>query len=150
MRLATLIAVLAASALASVGCGAGTPTGGDPGDKRLHALRADPAVASPPPGAQNIVKRETKATYRKPGFDAGGWDGPSVIVTFTSSASPAEVYGYYARRAEAAGWQPTAKGALDLADRWAKTFDGNAPARLFLAQFPGSRYQVTASIAAVG
>jgi hypothetical protein len=150
MRLATLIALLSASAVASVGCGASTPAGGDPGDKRLLALRADPAVASPPPGAQSIVKRETKATYRKPGFDAGGWDGPSVIVTFTSSAGPAEVYGYYAQRAEAAGWQPTAKGALDVADRGAKTFDGNAPARLFLAQFPSSRYQLSASIAAVG
>jgi hypothetical protein len=150
MMRATLIALLFASTLAGTGCGGSTPAGGDPGDKRLHALRADPAVASPPPGAQSIVKRETKATYRKPGFDAGGWDGPSVTVTFTSSASPAEVYGYYARRAEAAGWQPTAKGALNLADRWAKTFDGNAPARLFVAQFPGSRYQVTASIAPVG
>lgn len=150
MRLAALIALLSASAVAGVGCGASTPAGGDPGDKRLHALRADPAVASPPPGAQSVATRETKATYRKPGFDAGGWDGPSVVVTFMSSAGPSEVFRYYARRAEAAGWQPTAKGALDLADRWAKTFDGNAPARLFVAQFPGSRYQVTASIAPVG
>lgn len=150
MTRATLIALLFASALAGAGCGSSTPAGGDPGDKRLHALRADPAVASTPPGAQGVETRETKATYRKPGFDAGGWDGPSVIVTFTSSDGPAEVYRYYARRAEAAGWQPTAKGSLNLADRWAKTFDGNAPARLFLAQFPGSRYQVTASIAPVG
>jgi hypothetical protein len=150
MRLAALIALLSASAVAGVGCGASTPAGGDPGDRRLHALRADPAVASPPPGAQSVAVHETKATYRKPGFDAGGWDGPSVVVTFTSSAGPAEVYRYYARRAEAAGWQPTAKGALNLTDRWAKTFDSGAPARLFLAQFPGSRYQLSASIAALG
>jgi hypothetical protein len=150
MTRAMLIALLFASALAGAGCGGSTPAGGDPGDKRLHALRADPAIASPPPGAQSVVTRETKATYRKPGFDAGGWDGPSVIVNFTSSGSPTAVYRYYAQRAEAAGWQATAKGALNLADRWAKTFDGNAPATLFLAKFPGSRYQVTASIAPVG
>ena len=150
MKFAALIMVLSASAVAGVGCGSSTPAGGDPGDKRLHALRADPAVAIPPPGAQSVATHETKATYRKPGFDAGGWDGPSVVVTFTSSAGAAEVYGYYARRAEAAGWKPTAKGALNLTDRWAKTFNGNAPARLFLAQVPGSRYQVSASIAPVG
>ncbi len=147
---AALIALVIGSALAVGGCGSSTPAGGDPGNKRLHALRSDAVFASAPPGARAVETRESKARYRKPGFDAGGWDGPSVVVSFRSSAPPADVFGYYARRAEAAGWKETAKGALDLADRWAKTFPGNAPATLLLTRLGEARYQVSGSIALAG
>lgn len=148
MRRLGLTAVLVGSLLAG-GCGSSTPPGGDPGDKRLHALQSDPAVMATPPGASDVSRDSTKAHYRKGGFDAGGWDGPTVAVRFASTADAADVFRFYADRARAAGWQETAKGALGLADRWKKTF-GNAPATLFLAQVGPSRYQLLGGIAPKG
>jgi hypothetical protein len=75
----------------------------------------------------------TPAHHRKPGFTGGGWDGPSVVVAFTSAAPPARVYRFYARRAVAAGWRPKAKGALHLTDSWGKTYPDEAAATLILS-----------------
>jgi hypothetical protein len=143
-----LTALLIGSLLA--GCGSSTPPGGDPGDRRLHALQEDPVVAATPPGASDLSRESTKARYRKPGFDAGGWDGPTVTVRFASSAEPSEVFRFYGERAKAAGWEATASGSLGVPDRWRKTFDGGAPATLFLARLGESRYQLLGGIAPKG
>jgi hypothetical protein len=125
-------ALLAVVSLLSA-CGGSTPAGGDPGDKRLKELTSDRVFAALPDGATEIDTKEQPAQYRKPGFSGGGWDGPSVVVTFKTSSPPAEVYRFYAQNAESAGWKPTAAGALGLTDRWAKTYSDGAPATLTLA-----------------
>lgn len=124
--------MVALGSLLVSGCG-GTPAGGDPGGQRLKELGSDLVFSATPDGATMVQTTKTEAHYRKPGFSGGGWDGPTVVVTFTSSGPPADVYGFYAERAAAAGWQPTAKGAVGLTDRWAKTYSDGAAATLILA-----------------
>ena len=145
--------MLAVGSLLLSGCG--TPAGGDPGGRRLKELASDHVFAALPDGATMIRTTQTKAHYRKPGFTGGGWDGPSVVVSFTSSAPPADVYRFYAQRAEAAGWRPTATGALGLTDRWAKTYSDGASATLILALLSrsqaasGPSYQLSGGVAPV-
>jgi hypothetical protein len=114
------------------GCGGSKAAGGDPGGRRLKELAGDAVFAAQPQGATTFHVTQTPAKYAKPGFTAGGWHGPSVVVNFTSSAPPADVYRFYAQQAEAAGWKPTATGSLGVADRWAKTYDDGAAATLIL------------------
>ena len=147
-------AVLAAGALLALGAGCGgddTPAGGDPGGKRLGALADDGVFAAVPDGATQVETERREAQYREPGFSGGGWDGPAVVVTFTSATAPEEVYAFYAQRAEAAGWSPTAEGRLGLTDRWAKTFPDGAPATLSLSLLddtsPTRTYRLSGGIA---
>jgi len=128
-------AALALAVLVPAGCGGGH-TGGDPGGKRLDELASDAVFAEAPPGATAVARTKAAARYREPGFSGGGWDGPSVTVAFTSSAPPADVYGFYAQRADAAGWQATGQNGAGLANRWAKTYSDGAAATLLLG--PGS------------
>ncbi len=145
--------MLAIGSLLLAGCG--TPAAGDPGGRRLRELGSDGVFAALPDGATMIGVTRSRAHYRKPGFTGGGWDGPSVVVTFTSSAPPADVYRFYARRAAAAGWRPTAKGALGFTDRWAKTYRDGASATLNLALLSRSQsaserlYRLSGSVAPV-
>jgi len=48
-----------------------------------------------------VSTTRTKAVYQKPGFTGGGWRGPSVVVKFTSSAPPVDVYRFVGARAKA-------------------------------------------------
>jgi hypothetical protein len=114
------------------GCG-DKPAGGDPGGRRLKELENDQVFAAPAPGATKSQTTRTPAHYRDPGFSGGGWDGPSLVVSFTSSAPSAEVYRFYAQRAEAAGWRATASGSLGMPDRWQKTYEDGAKATLLLS-----------------
>ena len=145
--------LLAISSLLWVGCGSSTPAGGDPGGRRLKELSGDPIFAALPDGATRMGTTRLGAHYRKPGFSGGGWDGPTVVVTLRTASPPAEVYRFYARRAEAAGWQPTAEGALGLTDRWAKTYSDGAPATLALAllshESSGRVYRLSGGVAPV-
>src|SRR5690348_12900792 len=99
------------------GCGPGTPKGGDLGNRRLHELAADPIFEARAPGAGPVTITQSRARYAQPGFDAGGWHGPAVVVAFESGARPRSVYRFYARRAAAAGWRAGSSGALRLTDR---------------------------------
>jgi hypothetical protein len=143
--------LLAASMLP--GCGNATPAGGDPGGKRLGELGRDEVFAAVPDGANRVERTRQGARYRKPGFSGGGWDGPTVVVTFESASPAADVYRFYARRAEAAGWKPAAAGALGLTDRWTKTYADGAPATLTLALLsrasPGRVYRLSGGVAPV-
>ncbi len=122
---------LALGALLVGGCG--TPAGGDPGGRRLKELGSDRVFATAPDGATRVHRTRTPVHYQEPGFTGGGWRGPSVVVSFTSSARPADVYAFYARRAAAAGWRPTSTGALGLTDVWVKTYPEGAAATLLLS-----------------
>jgi hypothetical protein len=139
-------ATLAVGSFVAVACG--TPAGGDPGGRRLHELGTDHVFARLPDGAKQIRVTRTPARYSQPGFTAGGWRGPSIVIAFTSSASPVGVFRFYARRAAVTGWRPTAKGALRLTDRWAKTYRGDgASATLLLAQLGRGRYSLSGGVA---
>jgi hypothetical protein len=129
--------MLALGAMLAAGCG--SHAGGDPGGRRLKELSGDRVFAATPGGATKVRVKRTPARYAEPGFTGGGWHGPGVIVTFKSSAPPADVYRFYARRAAAAGWRPTASGALGVTDRWAKTYPDGASATLVLALLGLSR-----------
>lgn len=124
--------------LLAAGCDV-TPAGGDPGGRRLKELSDDEVFAALPNGAKLIEETRSPAHYQRPGFTGGGWRGPSVVIVFKSSAPPAEVYGFYARRAVAAGWRPTGAGALGFTNRWSKTYPDGAQAWLFLALVPSSK-----------
>lgn len=142
------VALLATGSLLSA-CG-GTPAGGDPGGKRLHELSNDPVFAALPEGATAVDVVRTPASYRKPGFSGGGWDGPSVVVTFTSSQPPADVFRFFDQRAASSGWTATASGALGLTDRWSKEYDGGAAATLLLANLRGTLYRLYGGVAPAG
>ena len=133
-------------------CG-GTPAGGDPGGTRLQELSSDPVFAALPEGATAVDVTRTPARYRKPGFTGGGWAGPSVVVTFKSSAPPADVFRFFDRLAAAGGWRPTATGALGVTDRWGKDYRDGASATLLLAQLGGGlerTYNLSGGIAPAG
>jgi hypothetical protein len=129
-RLRALAAAALALVLLAAGCG--TPAGGDPGGRRLRELGRDPVFAARPPAATGVGVTRTPARYRRPGFQTGGWDGAGVKKTFTSTAPPAEVFRFYARRAAAAGWHAGSTGSLGLTDSWTKTYPDGAPATLVL------------------
>ncbi len=149
-RLGRLAGALLALGSLLVACG-GSHAAGDPGNRRLHELGGDSVFAATPAGATGVRVTRTPARYRKPGFSGGGWDGPSVVFAFESSAPPGEVYRFYAQRAAAAGWRPTATGALGLTDRWAKTYSDGADATLTLTLLDRSqsRYRLSGAIAPV-
>jgi hypothetical protein len=125
---------LALGALLLGGCG--TPAGGDPGGRRLLELGSDRVFAALPGGATAVHRTRTPARYTQPGFTAGGWRGPSVVLTFASSAQPVDVYRFFARRAAAAGWRATSSGALGLTEVWRKTYPDGAAATLLLSMLP--------------
>jgi hypothetical protein len=75
----------------------------------------------------------TRAHYRQPGFDAGGWDGPAVTLKFTSARPPASVFIYYAHRATELGWIRTGnKNVLGYPEGWTKTYPGGTRGDLTL------------------
>jgi len=122
-------AFLAAALLGLMaGCSTNSPPpGGDPGNTRLDQLRADPIFRSLPVGAHRtgpIVR--TPARYFPPGFSRGGWSGPAVTVTFTSTEPPASVFGYYATLAPSLGWVATGNtNVLHYPEGWKKHYPGD-------------------------
>lgn len=131
-------------------CGSTRPAGGDPGGDRLHELSSDPVFAQLPPGAQKSALEKTPAKYRKPDFTAGGWAGPAVVLSFTSSDDPASVFRFFGQRAEANGWRAKAVGSVGVPDRWTKTYPDGAPATLFLAKLPNGQYRLSGGVAPAG
>lgn len=119
---------LAATSAAAAACGGIGNRNPDPGDRRLHTLVADPVFARLPPGAVRTSLRENPAKSRGGGWFAGstGWDGPSVILTFTSSQSVRDVYRFYAEQAREAGWTPWQKLSNGLTRSWSKRIAGGS------------------------
>ena len=111
---------LAATSAALAACGGIGNPNPDPGSRRLHALAADLVFARLPRGAVRTSWQENPAKYH-PGFFTGSWNGPSVIMTFTSPQSVRDVYGFYAERAREAGWTPIPGKTLTSGLIWAWT-----------------------------
>jgi hypothetical protein len=97
----------------------GCSDAGDPGGKGLSELSADPVFAVQPPQATNVHKDETQS--RREIDAAAGFSPPTVDLTFTSSASPEEIYGFYQHEAAAAGWRPGESGVFGT-DQWTKRY----------------------------
>jgi hypothetical protein len=138
------VAAVVAAALPTAGCG--SPPGGDPGGRLLRELAADPGFTSLPPAATAVSVTRTAARYRNPDFTTGGWDGPSVVVAFSSASAPAAVYRFVARAATGAGWHATASGAIGLTDRWAKTYPDGGRATLLLVSLVPHAYRLSGAI----
>jgi hypothetical protein len=117
-------------------CGCGGHAGGDPGDRRLHELADDRVFSRLPASATAAALTRTAARHVQPAFEAEGWDGPSVVFTFGASGRPQVIFRFVADLAAAAGWHPTKKGALHLADAWTKTYPDGAAATLVLTVRP--------------
>ncbi len=85
----------------------GPPAGsGDPGNVRLHMLRADPVFSELPPQSHLLqpIKSEP-AKWQAPVFEGGAsWNSPLVEMIFHSNLSVAQVAAFYNARAQAAGW----------------------------------------------
>lgn len=105
---------------------------GDPGNSRLLQLAADPIFDDQPPDARSPRITLNPAKWRPTPFQGSGqtWDGPSVILTFESSAGPRAIYEYYSEQATAHGWTAALKGSLHIYDRWEKTYSNGAEAWL--------------------
>lgn len=105
---------------------------GDPGDRRLRQLAADGVFDALPPDARSAKTTLNPAKYRETPFEGPGavWDGPSVILTFQSTAAPQTIYEYYDEQARAHDWVPHSTGALHITDSWAKTYSNGAEAYL--------------------
>ena len=128
---------------------------GDPGNARLHQLAADRVFDALPPDARSPRITLNPAKWRETPFQGAGgaWDGPSVLVTFQSSAGARSVFEYYGKQAPAHGWIANLKGSLHVYDRWKKTYPNGAEAWLRISWFgtypPPSgtlQYQLTGSI----
>lgn len=117
---------------------AAEPGGGDPGGRRLQELSDDGVFADLPDGATVVEKKRTPAVYTRPAFQTHGWNGAGVVIVVRSSAPPADVFGYYARRAAAAGWRAVKAGALGFTNTWSKTYPDGAEASLSLTFAPGA------------
>ena len=112
------------------------PSGGDPDNQRLHQLSTDPVFASLPAGAVATGPLQMHpARYRAPAFQAPGWDGPSVSLTFTSTQSPASVFAFFQARSAVVGWSPGVnRNALGYPQTWTKTYPDGVRADLSLIQ----------------
>jgi hypothetical protein len=119
----------------------------------LKELANDSMFATMPDSASGAQTTLTKAKYVKPGFSGGGWHGPGVLVSFTSTAPPADVYAFYDQRAQSAGWHATGSNSEGLTDGWAKTSADGASATLILLMLTRGdaaterRYELAGSVA---
>jgi hypothetical protein len=129
----------------------GPPTGtGDPGNSRLNELANDTVFSTLPPNSQqngSIIK--TPAQYTKPGFEPGGWRGPSVELTFTTDESQATIYQFYSTRAAETGWQPRSRDSDGYIYAWTKAYPDSAHASLILYGPEEGAYRLVGSIAAI-
>ena len=87
----------------------GGPVGaGDPGQKRLHAIAADPLVASPLPPGYRVIRRQLDPTHWEGNgapFGQPGWTEIDVQVTFRTDATRAAVVSLFESRAVQARWK---------------------------------------------
>ena len=111
------------------------PPGGDPGNRALHLLAADPIFATMPGGANPQALELRPAAYRQPGFAGGGWSGPGVTRSFTSAARPATVYAFFGAQAERGEWTVIGYNVLGLAFSWRKVYSNGDSASLSLSGF---------------
>jgi hypothetical protein len=104
----------------------------------VHELAAEKVFTVTPPGLSQPPSAVLSAARKHPAefFGRGGWDGPSVTVSFTSSAAPVSTLRFYGEQAAESGWHATAVGAYRVTDRWTKTYPDGTPAYLLVSVIP--------------
>jgi hypothetical protein len=118
----------------STGSATSTPhSDSDPVGRKLNLLATDPALVNLPAGLARTYGQQTPAHYETPGFGYGGSFGAGVTVTFTSTASPADVYKAIGENAARTGWVANGSDPAGLANRWVKTYPDGTPATLTLS-----------------
>lgn len=112
------------------------PDNPDPGDRRLHALAADPIFARLPVSAVRTHWRKYPARFPV-FFFAGGnrWSEPCVILRFTSAQPVHYVYRFYAERALETGWETRSR---DLHPNWSKQIAGRPASVTLFGDFDRS------------
>jgi hypothetical protein len=123
---ATRLVAIPLAGLILAACGGPQPGTGDPGNRRLAALRSDPAFAALPLSAKLARPAESvPARWRDNGmFEPSGWDGPAHIVRFTDTAGSDMVLAFYAKAAASAGWVPNGNRSRGYPVVWTKAFSG--------------------------
>lgn len=141
---------LAGVAVILCACTGGTPSGNpDPGNHLLNRMAADPVLAGRPPASSHLRSDASPAHYATPAFEPSGWVWPAVNVTFTSTAPVLDVYEYYARKAQSAGWTVWHTGYLHVPNRWRKAIPGCGEIILSLVDLgylPRRSYIVTVGV----
>ena len=118
-------------ALSLGACGQSPAPGtGDPGNFRLHQLRANPIFSVLPPGAVRISIKlhpaEWDSIFRY-------WGPIMVDEHFTSTAPPAQVFSFFNAEATKFGWQPANTNASHpVFPDWSKRLPGGDDASMGL------------------
>lgn len=105
----------------------------DPGNRKLNLLATDLALVNLPAGMVRTSVQRSPAHYETPVFGSGGSWGAGLTVTFTSNASPSDVYKAVGENAARNGWVVKGSTSDGLANRWLKTYSDGTPATLVLS-----------------
>lgn len=135
----TVLGALALIVLASAACG--PPSGaGDPGDKRLNQLSADPIFGALPAGAQLEGHLEkTPAKWQDNGwFEPSSWNGPAVRITVIVPGPPDAALSFYADLAATSGWVGNGNEKDGNPVDWTKKFPGGWQGSLGLIDMSSS------------
>jgi hypothetical protein len=103
---------------------------GDPGNRRLYQLAADPIFHSLSASATSRRLTLSPAMYQQADFGVGGWSGPSVVLTFSSSKALRSVYAQVAEEARSDDWHPVNVSRFGSPESWYKTYPNGATATL--------------------
>ena len=124
---------LVVAAIGLTACSPAPPRGtGDPGNLRLHILRADPVFKTLPPDSE--MDGRIQSTPASWDTTYGGWSGPLVELDFTSTLTIRQVYEFEATLAERNGWKSTgASTFFGLTTSWVKRYRSGYTATLGLA-----------------
>ncbi len=123
-------------ALSLGACGQSPAPGtGDPGNFRLHQLRANPIFSVLPPGAVRISIKlhpaEWDSIFRY-------WGPIMVDEHFTSTAPPAQVFSFFNAEAAKFGWQPARTNASHpVIPSWSKRLPGGDDAGMLFTIIAG-------------
>ncbi|MHB8289686.1 MAG: hypothetical protein ACYDEY_10695 [Acidimicrobiales bacterium] len=133
--LIALAVVLFGLGLAACTPGAwGPPPGtGDPGNVRLHQLRANPILSVLPRGA---VVTAVKLYPAKWDNFYGGWSGMAVEEDFTTTEPSAGVISFYAAKAAKLGWH-SLRTSTPVTPMWSKRLPGGDDVTLMLDMISG-------------
>ena len=135
-----LVAAITLTIVTLAACGSSAAPG-DPGNKRLDQLSADPIFAELPSGAELIGHMEkTPAKWQDNGwFEPSSWNGPAVRITFVDSDAPDAAFSFYANLATTSGWVSNGNTKDGYPVAWTKKFPSGWEGSLGLIDISSSR-----------
>jgi len=119
---------------------------GDPGNRRLHAIRSDRGFRLVVDGTQ--LSREDELSAKKVTFTTS-YFGPSATRTLAVTAVPSEVLGTYDQRVRELGWQPAGTTPFMTYDSrtYRKSF-GSWEATLTVSMYPDDQHKLVIEVSA--